>query len=177
MKIPQDEVVVAFGEPEIVAARRIDFEKDLAIDQESEKLDPWKTVLATQFFDPVRRGEGGQHRCNFRIANPEQRAGARRFQHHVIAAPPHIREPRQGERVGVAQLRRLRPIIGNLRLDDDQVLAGSRARPRRYSNRPRLANRRTNRSISLSTLRRAGRKGGERQAGAQPLRALRSRPR
>ena len=46
VKIPQDEVVVAFGEPEIVAARRIDFEKDLAIDQESEKLDPWKIVPA-----------------------------------------------------------------------------------------------------------------------------------
>ena len=43
------------------------------------------------------------------------------------AAPPHVREPRQDESVGSAEFRRLRPIIGNLRLDDNQVLGVARA--------------------------------------------------
>ena len=49
------------------------------------------------------------------------------FEDHLVAAPSHVREPRQDESVGIAELRRLRPIIGNLRFDDDQVLAVARA--------------------------------------------------
>ena len=58
----------------------------------------------------------------------EQRAGARRFQNHLVGAPSHIGEPRQHENVrAIAQLRRSRPIIGNLRFDDDLIRAASRA--------------------------------------------------
>ncbi len=129
--------------------RRVDLEQDLAIHQQGEEFEPGKTVLPPQLFDLLRRGEPGQRGRDLRIADLEQGAGARRFQHHLVAAPSHIREPRQDERVGIAELRRLRPIIGNLRFDDDLVLASCRA-PRRYSNRPCRAKRRTRRSISFS---------------------------
>ena len=49
------------------------------------------------------------------------------FEHHLGATPSHEREPRQDESLGIAELRRPRPIIGNLRLDDDQVRAVARA--------------------------------------------------
>ena len=41
-----------------------------------------------------------QAAATFGIANPEQRAGARRFQHHLVAAPPQIGEPRQHDHFG-----------------------------------------------------------------------------
>ncbi len=127
VKVPKNEVVVALRRPQAVAASGVDLEKDLAIQQQSEKLDPRKTVLPTQLFDLLRRGQHGQDGRNLRIADFEQRAGARRFQHHLVAAPSHVREPRQDESVGIAELRRSRPIIGNLRFDDDQILAVARA--------------------------------------------------
>jgi hypothetical protein len=55
----------------------------------------------------------------------EQRAGARRFQHSL--PPSHVGEPRQDENVGIVERRHCRPIIGNLRFDDDLVLAVSGA--------------------------------------------------
>ena len=48
-----------------------------------------------------------------------------------------------------------------------------RERPRRYSNRPCLANRRTNRSNLLVDVPSAGLERGERQTNAQVLRAIR----
>ena len=125
VKIPENEVVVALGRPEAFVAGGVDLEEDLAIDEQSEKLDPGKTVLPAEPFDLLRRGQRGHGGRDLRIANPEQRAGARRFQNHLVAAPPQVCEPRQDENVGIAERRRLRPIIGNLRLDDDLVLAVS----------------------------------------------------
>src|SRR5262249_31468793 len=75
----------------------------------------------TQLLNSLRRGQGGQERRNLRIANSEQRAGARRLQYHFVAAPAQICEPRQDENVAIAEPRRLRPVIGKLRLDDDLV--------------------------------------------------------
>ena len=127
VKVPKDEVVVALGRSKAAFAGNVDLEKDLAIHQQSEKLDPRKTLLPAELFDLLRRGEHGEGGRNLRIANFEQRAGARQFQHHLVAAPSHVREPRQDERVCISELRRSRPIIGNLRFDDDQVLAVARA--------------------------------------------------
>ena len=166
VKVPENEVVVALGRSEAAVAGGVDLEKDLAIHQQGEKLDPGKTVLPTEPFDLLRCRQYGDGGRNLRIANLEQRAGARRFQHHLVAAPPHVREPRQDENVGIAELRRSRPIIGNLRLDDDRS-SPLRERPRRYSNRPCRANRRTNRSISLSMFRPPDCKRGEWQTCAQ----------
>ena len=126
MKVPKNEAVVTLGHSKPTFAST-DLEKDLAIEEQGEKLDPWKTLPPTQLFDLPRGGEHGDGGRNLRIANLEQRAGARRFQDHLGAAPSHVREPRQDESVGIAELRRLRPIIGNLRFDDDQVLAVARA--------------------------------------------------
>ena len=127
MKVPKDEAVVTLGQSKPTFATSADLEKDLAIEEQREKLDPRKTFLLTQRFDLLRGREHGDGRRNLRIADFEQRAGAWRFDDHLGAAPSHEREPRQDESLGIAQLRRLRPIIGNLRFDDDQVLAVRRA--------------------------------------------------
>jgi hypothetical protein len=127
VKVPENEVVVALGRPEATVAGGVDLEKDLAIHQQSEQLGPRETFPAFQPFDLLGRRQyrdGG--RC-VRIANPEQRAGARRFEDHLVAAPSQVCEPRQDENVGIAEVRRSRPIIGDLRFDDDMVLAVSRA--------------------------------------------------
>ena len=126
VKVPQNQMFVAFGRPQ-AGVSGADLEKDLAFDQQSEKLKPRKAGLSTQPFDLLRRRQHGQGGRDLRIANFEQGAGARRFKDHVAGAPPHIGEPRQHQGVGIAKLRRLRPIVGNLRFDDDEVLAALRA--------------------------------------------------
>ncbi len=100
----------------------------MAIQQQSEQLDPRKVALPPELFDFLRCSQQGDGGRDLRIADFEQRAGARRFQHHLVAAPSQICEPRQHDNVGVAELWRLRPIIGNLRLDDDQILLLARVR-------------------------------------------------
>ena len=127
MKVPNNEAVVTLGHSKPAFAGAGGLEKDLAIEKEGKKLDPWKTLLPTQLFDLPRGREHGDGGRNLRIANLEQRPGARRFQDHFGAAPSQVGEPRQDESVGVAELRRLRPIIGHLRFDDHQVLAVARA--------------------------------------------------
>ena len=126
MKVPKDEAVATLGHSKPTFAST-DLEKDLAIEEQGEKLDAWKTLPPTQLFDLPRGGEHRDGGGNLRITNLEQRAGARRFQDHLGAAPSHVREPRQDESAGIAELRRSRPIIGNLRFDDDQVPAVGRA--------------------------------------------------
>ena len=106
VKVPKNELLVTLGQAKPASAGGADLEKDLAIEQQGKKLDPGKTLLPTQLFDLLRRGKHRNGGRNLRIANFEQRAGARRFQHHLVAAPPQIREPRQDESVGVAELRR-----------------------------------------------------------------------
>src|SRR6266550_8717626 len=51
VKVPENQVVVAFGRPQAVAAGGIDLEEDLAIHQQSEKLDPGKAALSPQPAD------------------------------------------------------------------------------------------------------------------------------
>ena len=121
VKVPENEVSVALGGSQVAVFGGIDPEEDLAIRQQGEKLDPGKAVLPAQSPDALRRGQHGERGRDLRIANPEQRSGARRFQHHRVAAPPHVGETRQDENLGIAERRRLRPIVGNLRLDDDCV--------------------------------------------------------
>ena len=101
MKIPKNEIV---RHPRPVGGhcrQRLDLEKDLAINQQGEKLNARKTVLPTELFDVLRRRQHGQGGRNLRIADFEQRAGARRFQHHLVAAPSHVGEPRQDKSVAL----------------------------------------------------------------------------
>ena len=127
VKVPKNEVIVALGRSEAIVAGSAGLEKDLAVDEQGEKLDPRKTGLPAELSDLLRCRQHSQGGRDLRIANFEQRAGARRFQNHVVGAPSHVGEPRQHDRVGIAELRHSRPIIRNLRLDDDLVLAVSRA--------------------------------------------------
>ncbi len=101
VKVPENELLIALGQAKLAFAGSADLEKDLAIEEQGEKLDPRKTLLPTQVFDLLWGGKHGDGGRNLRIANSEQRAGARQFQHHLVAAPSHIREPRQNEAVGI----------------------------------------------------------------------------
>ena len=110
----------------------------------------------------------GQRRRDLWVANPEQRAGARQFQDHIVAAPPQIGEPRQRDPLGSApSFGDLRPVVRHLRFDDDLIVAAASRGPSRYSRRPRRASRRTRRSISLSAVLPCCGKRTERQAVAQ----------
>ena len=127
VKIPKHQIVVALGDPRAAVASGIHLEQNLAIKQQSEELEPGKRVLPAQLLDGLRRGERGERGCNPRIADLEQRAGARGFQHHVVAAPAHVGKARQHENVGIAEQRGARPIVGNLRFDHDLGRAVARA--------------------------------------------------
>ncbi|MGC2785191.1 MAG: hypothetical protein WA397_15455 [Roseiarcus sp.] len=126
-KVPKSEAVAALGQSKLgFASASADLEKYLAVEEEGKKLVPWKTVFPTHLSDLLRDSKQGDDGRDLRIANPEQRGGSRRFEDHLAATPSHVREPRQDESVGSAELRCLRPIIGNLRLDDDQILGAAR---------------------------------------------------
>src|SRR3974390_2746730 len=92
VEVPKNEVVVTLGQSEALVASGLDLEKDLAIHQQREKLEPGKTVLPMEPFNLLRRRQCGDRSRDLRIANSEQCAGARRFQHHLVAAPPHVRK-------------------------------------------------------------------------------------
>src|SRR5689334_13701241 len=94
VKIPKNEIVIALGRPKAAAASSVDLAKDLAIEKQGEKLDPWKILLPTQLFDLLRRRQRRQDGGNLRVADFEQRAGARRFEDHLVTAPSHICEAR-----------------------------------------------------------------------------------
>ena len=126
VKIPENQAAVALGWPQAVAARRLDPEENLAIQQQGEQFDSRKTIIPAELSVlawPLQRGYGGRDR---RLENPEQRAGARRLQHEFVVAPSHIGKSRQDKNVGVAERRRCRPIVAHLRFDDDLVRAASR---------------------------------------------------
>ena len=48
VKIPENEVVIALGRPQVAIAGGVDLEQDLAIRQQGEKLDSGKTILPTE---------------------------------------------------------------------------------------------------------------------------------
>ena len=126
VEIPENEVGIAFGRPQVAVVVGIDLEQDLAVHQQGEQLDPGKAFLAAEPSDLLRRGQQGESGRDLRIADPKQRSGARRFQHHRVAAPPQIGKARQGENLGISERRRLRPIVRDLRFDDDSVRVARR---------------------------------------------------
>ena len=67
------------------------------------------------------------HCCNAWVAQSEERHGARRFEHQVGAAPPHIGEARQRQRAILVDLDHPWRIIAHLRLDDDEIGTARRA--------------------------------------------------
>src|SRR5205823_9712533 len=77
VKIPKNEIVIALGRSKAAAASSVDLKKDLAIEEQSEKLEPRKIVLPTQLFDVKRCRQHGQDGGNLRIADFEHRAGSR----------------------------------------------------------------------------------------------------
>jgi hypothetical protein len=127
VKVPENEVVVSLGGAEASVAGGDDLEENVAVDEQGEKRNARKSVLTAEPFDLLRRRQHGHGARNLRISNLQQRAGARRFQDHLVGTPSQVGETRQDENVGITELRHSRPIIGNLRFDDDLVLAGARA--------------------------------------------------
>ena len=103
VKVPQHKGAVAFVRPQAVVG--VGLEKDLAVDQQSEKLEPRKTRWRTKVFDLLRRDQQSQSSRDLRIADFEQGAGARRFQNQFVGAPPQIGKAREDELIGIAQLR------------------------------------------------------------------------
>ena len=94
VEVPEHEMLVAFGRAQGLLPGS-DLEKDFAVEKQRQKLDAWEAVGPAELFDLLRRGERGQRGCDRRIANPEQGAGARRFEDHVVGAPPQIGEARE----------------------------------------------------------------------------------
>src|SRR5262245_4666698 len=93
VKVPKNQVVVTLGQSGTPLGSGLCLEKDLAINQQSEKFDPRKAVVPTKPSDLLGRGQCGDRGRDLWIANSKQCAGARRFQHHVVSAPAHVREP------------------------------------------------------------------------------------
>ena len=77
VKVPKNEVGVTLGRSSAIVDSGIDRENDLAIYQHREKLDARKTVLSAEPSDLLRGRERGNCGRNLRIANFEQRGGAR----------------------------------------------------------------------------------------------------
>ena len=125
VEIPQHQAVAAFRWPQ-PAVNGIDLDQNFAIDQQSEYFDSRRIAPMQQFSERLRGRQHGQHRGQFGIANPKQRARERRFQHQVAAAPAHIGEARQRQNIACSESWRLRPVIRNLRLDDHLVGATRR---------------------------------------------------
>ena len=132
---------------------------------------PGKPVLPPQRPDVLGRSQRGQEARNPGIDDLEQRAGTWQFQHHIVGTPSQVREPRQDENVGVAELRRARPIIGPLRLDHHLVLLRSRAKAVLQETMPgQPADQLMELPIDVPD---AGRQRAERQTAAQVPGALR----
>ncbi len=104
MEIPENEIAVAFIHPKAVAAFRIELEQELAVQQQFEQIEVEGGRVAAKPADLLRLREHSEHGGNAGIANPKQRAGARRFQHHLVAAPAQIGKARQHDGVALAKL-------------------------------------------------------------------------
>ena len=50
VKVPQNQLFVTFGRPQAGVTGSADLEKDLAVDEQSEKLEPRKASLPTEPF-------------------------------------------------------------------------------------------------------------------------------
>src|SRR5262249_31196114 len=121
VKIPEHELIVALRPTWSPPTRGVDLEQDSAIQQQAEKREPRKAVLSSQLFDGSRHGQRGDSGSDGRSANPEKGTGAWRLQHQIIATPAHIGEPRQGEKIDLVRPRYPRPVVGDLRLDNDPL--------------------------------------------------------
>ncbi|MGY4568812.1 sRNA-binding carbon storage regulator CsrA [Bradyrhizobium sp. USDA 3256] len=126
VEIPENEIAVAFIHPKAVAVFRIELDQHLAVEQQSEQIEVQGGRVAAKLADLLGLRQGREGGSDGGIANPEQRPGARRFQHHLVAAPAQIGEARQHDGITVPQLCRLRPVFGDLRLDDHEVLLFAR---------------------------------------------------
>ena len=95
----------------------------MAVDQQSQQLHAGKAALSTDLFQPSWLQETGDRRRDVGVAQSEQRACARGFQHHIAAASTHVGEAREHERVVVIEVEHSRRVVAHLRLDDDEILA------------------------------------------------------
>src|SRR2546430_1608673 len=92
VKVPKNEVAVTLGRSNASFAGNVDLENDLAIEEQGEKLDPRKTILPTQLFDLLRRGQHGEDGRKFRIATLERVTPPRRSPARLVSAPSPLCE-------------------------------------------------------------------------------------
>src|SRR5581483_1186178 len=134
-----------------------------------------KAALLAVSVDLLRLRESGEGGNHLRIVDPEQRARARRFQYHFLATPPYVGKPRQRERIRIADLRDLRPVIRNLRLDHDVVASAARGSEAIFQKAaPRQS---PGQEIDLLVGRAAAAGRGQRQSAAKFAEALLDRKR
>ncbi len=122
VKIPQHQVVIALGPAQAAFRAFPRLERHLAVNQQAKELCPREPLLLAQLSNLLRRGQHRHEARGLRIADLEQSARAWRFQHHSGLAAVHIGEAREDDPIGIVQLRYLRPVAGNPRLDDEQIL-------------------------------------------------------
>src|SRR5579883_2081092 len=125
VEVPEGEAVSALRHAQIALNRLVSLKNDLAVQQQREKLDARETVLAPKLPDFLGGKKPGKKCGNLRIADSEKRTRQGRFNYYLIATPAKIGESRQDNRIYIIELLQLRPIAGNLRLDDDRVAGGS----------------------------------------------------
>ena len=54
VEVPEDEIIVAFGHPQVIATGSIDLEEYLAVDEKSEELDARETGGPSELLDLLR---------------------------------------------------------------------------------------------------------------------------
>ena len=122
VEIPEDEIAVAFIHPKAVSVFGVELEQDLAVQQQFEQTQRGGRGPQVELVDFPRLRQRGKGRGDGGVADPEQRACARQFQHHLVAAPAQIGKTRQHDGITAAELRTSRPVFGDLGLDDHGVL-------------------------------------------------------
>ncbi len=174
VKVPHHEVVVALGRAQIGGVGCIDPQQHVAIQQHGEQRLAQCALASPQRLDRSRRRQRRDRGGDLRIADPDKRRSARRFQHDVVAAPPQIGKSRQHDQIGRAELSHLRPVVGSLRFDDDRIrstmfAAGGFAHDVFEKTAPGQA---ADHQFDLLVDRALSRKRGKWQAAMQTLRAL-----
>src|SRR5215217_553211 len=121
VKVPKDELLVSFGRSGCAVSGRVCREKHMRINEQPEQLRAREIVH--KLLHALRAAQASQHCSYLRIANPEQCRGERGFENELVGAAPQISEPGKEQHLAPVELGRSRPVIGNLRLDHDLVLA------------------------------------------------------
>src|SRR3954471_10531472 len=125
VKVPKDELLVSLSRSGCAVPGRVCRKKHLRIDEQPDQLRTREIVQ--KLLHALRAAQARQHCSYLRIANPEQCRGERGFENELVGTAPQISEPGEEQHFAPVELGRSRPVVRNLRLDDDLVLTLQRA--------------------------------------------------